>query len=173
MTQQDFQYRNIHGTVPQLDNTAGGLNNVIEPPVRYTVFASLRGGKRINAEKIVDGALGMTEGMLQLASGNLSYGLGKMLSSGIRGAAGAQLGQGSRADYEMGAVIGPDGEISFVDPDMGIIIGHDGSVSSHDSASGLTYNWSSGNTLMYNDTFKATTDLESGEISYNFDRFTY
>ena len=81
-------------------------------------------------------------------------------------------GNGSYTDYEMGAVISEDGEVSYVNTDLGIILGADGSVSSHDANTGLTYNWSTGGMMAYNEMFKATMDLSSGEVSYNYNGYT-
>lgn len=96
----------------------------------------------------------------------------KKKNASIYAAAGAMSGDGSYTDYELGAVISDNGEVSYVNTDLGIILGADGSVSSHDTNTGLTYNWSTGNVLAYNETFKATMDLSSGEVSYNFNGYT-
>lgn len=93
-------------------------------------------------------------------------------SASIYAAAGAMSGRGSHTDYEMGSVIGPNGEVSYVDTDLGIILGADGSVSSHDSNTGFTYNYSTGSAMAYDETFNATYDFKSGNVSYNFDGFT-
>jgi hypothetical protein len=93
-------------------------------------------------------------------------------NAGIYAAAGAMSGDGSYTDYEMGAVISDDGEVSYVNTDLGIILGADGSVSSHDANTGMTYNWSSGDVLMYNEMFNATVDLSSGDVSYNHNGYT-
>lgn len=93
-------------------------------------------------------------------------------NAGIYAAAGAMSGHGSFTDYEMGAVIGPDGDVSYVDTDLGVILGADGSVSSHDRNTGFTYNYSTGDMMAYDETFNATLDFKSGDISYNFDGFT-
>ncbi len=96
----------------------------------------------------------------------------KKKGASIYAAAGAMSGNGSYTDYEMGAVISDDGEVSYVNTDLGIILGADGSVSSHDSATGLTYNWSTGGMMAYNEMFNATMDLNSGEVSYNYNGYT-
>lgn len=96
----------------------------------------------------------------------------KKRNAGIYAAAGAMNGHGSYTDYEMGAVIGPDGDISYVDTNLGVVLGADGSVSSHDSKTGFTYNYSTGGMMAYDEMFNATLDLKSGDISYNFDGFT-
>ena len=96
----------------------------------------------------------------------------KKRNAGIYAAAGAMSGSGSYVDYEMGAVISEDGEVSYVDTDLGIILGADGSVSSHDRESGLTYNWSTGGMMAYNEAFNATLDMNSGEVSYNYNGYT-
>lgn len=96
----------------------------------------------------------------------------KKRNAGIYAAAGAMSGHGSYTDYEMGAVIGPDGEVSYVNTDLGIILGADGSVSSHDSSTGFTYNYSTGDLLAYNEMFNTTYDFKSGDISYHFGGFT-
>lgn len=93
-------------------------------------------------------------------------------NAGIYAAAGAMSGDGSYTDYEMGAVISDDGEVSYVNTDLGIILGADGSVSSHDANTGMTYNWSSGDVLMYNEMFNAMVDLSSGDVSYNHNGYT-
>ena len=93
-------------------------------------------------------------------------------NAGLYAAAGAMSGDGSYTDYEMGAVINEDGEVSYVDENLGIILGYDGSVSSHDQASGMTYNWSTGETLAYDESFNATLNFSSGNISYHFDGYT-
>ena len=96
----------------------------------------------------------------------------KKKNASIYAAAGAMSGNGSYTDYEMGAVISDDGEVSYVNTDLGIILGADGSVSSHDANTGLTYNWSTGGMMAYNEMFKATMDLNSGEVSYNYNGYT-
>jgi len=96
----------------------------------------------------------------------------KKKNASIYAAAGAMSGNGSYTDYEMGAVISDDGEVSYVNTDLGIILGADGSVSSHDASTGLTYNWSTGGVMMYNEAFNATMNLSSGEISYHHDGYT-
>ena len=96
----------------------------------------------------------------------------KKKNASIYAAAGAMCGNGSYTDYEMGAVISDDGEVSYVSTDLGIILGADGSVSSHDTNTGLTYNWSTGGMMAYNEMFKATMDLNSGEVSYNYNGYT-
>lgn len=96
----------------------------------------------------------------------------KRRNASIYAAAGAMSGNGSYTDYEMGAVISDDGEVSYVNTDLGVILGADGSVSSHDASTGLTYNWSTGGMMAYNETFKATMDLNSGEVSYNYNGYT-
>lgn len=96
----------------------------------------------------------------------------KKRNAGIYAAAGAMSGHGSYTDYEMGAVIGSDGDVSYVDTDLGVILGADGSVSSHDSNTGFTYNYSTGDMMAYDETFNATYDFKSGDVSYNFDGFT-
>lgn len=96
----------------------------------------------------------------------------KKKNAGIYAAAGAMSGDGSYTDYEMGAVIGPDGDVSYVDTDMGVILGADGSVSSHDSSTGLTYNWSTGDMMAYNEMFNATYDFKSGNVSYHYNGYT-
>lgn len=93
-------------------------------------------------------------------------------NASIYAAAGALSGDGAYTDYEMGAVISADGEVSYVDADMGIIIGPDGAVSSHDAKTGLTYNWSTGQMLAYDEMFGATMDLKSGRLSYFHNGFT-
>lgn len=93
-------------------------------------------------------------------------------NAGIYAAAGAMNGHGSFTDYEMGAVIGPDGDVSYVDTDLGVILGADGSVSSHDRNTGFTYNYSTGDIMAYDEMFNATIDFKSGDISYNLDGFT-
>lgn len=96
----------------------------------------------------------------------------KNRNASIYAAAGAMSGHGSYTDYEMGAVIGPDGDVSYVDTDLGVILGADGSVSSHDSNTGFTYNYSTGDMMAYDETFNATLDFKSGDISYNYNGFT-
>ncbi len=96
----------------------------------------------------------------------------KKRNASIYAAAGAHSGNGSYTDYDMGAVINPDGRITYVDTDLGVILGSDGSVSSHDSATGVTFNWGSGNMMAYDEVSNATLDINSGSISYNFDGYT-
>ena len=96
----------------------------------------------------------------------------KKRNAGIYAAVGAMSGHGSYTDYEMGAVIGLDGDVSYVDTDLGVILGADGSVSSHDSNTGFTYNYSTGDMMAYDETFNATLDFKSGDISYNYNGFT-
>ncbi len=92
-------------------------------------------------------------------------------NAAIFSAAGAMSGDGAVIDYEMGAVIGADGEVSYVNTELGIILGADGSVSSHDANSGLTYNWSTGTAMAYNEGLGATMDLNTGHVSYNLNSY--
>lgn len=96
----------------------------------------------------------------------------KKQNASIYAAAGAMSGHGSYTDYEMGAVIGPDGDVSYVDTDLGVILCADGSLSSHDLNTGFTYNYSTGGMMAYDEMFNATYDFKSGDISYNFNGFT-
>lgn len=100
------------------------------------------------------------------------YEANKKKHAGIYAAAGAMSGNGSYTDYELGAVISDDGEVSYVNTDLGIILGADGSVSSHDANTGLTYNWSTGSSMVYNEDFHATMNLDTGDVSYNFNGYT-
>ena len=97
----------------------------------------------------------------------------RLANASIYAAAGAMSGDGSYTDYDMGAVISADGEVSYVDTDLGIIMGPDGDVSSHDAKSGMTYNWSTGQMLCYDEMFGATMDLSSGRLSYHRDGHTF
>lgn len=97
----------------------------------------------------------------------------KKRNESIYAAAGALSGDGSYTDYEMGAVINADGEVSYVNTELGIILGADGSTSSHDSKTGITYNFSTGDTLIYNSTLGATMDMKTGSLSYNRNGYTY
>lgn len=90
----------------------------------------------------------------------------------IYASAGAMSGNGSFTDYDMGAVVGSNGEVSYVDPELGIILGSDGSISSHNAETGFTYNWSNGRLLSYDDKFDATVDLKDGSVAFNFNGFT-
>ena len=91
----------------------------------------------------------------------------------IYAAAGALSGEGSYTDYEMGAVISADGEVSYVNTELGIILGADGSTSSHDAKTGITYNFSTGDTLVYNNTLGVTMDMKDGSYSYTRNGYTY
>ena len=91
----------------------------------------------------------------------------------IYAAAGALSGDGSYTDYEMGAVISADGEVSYVNTELGIILGADGSTSSHDAKTGITYNFSTGDTLVYNDTLGVPKDMKDGSYSYTRNGYTY
>ncbi len=91
----------------------------------------------------------------------------KTKNAGIFAAAGTLSGKGAQVDYELGAVINDDGEVSYVDPEAGVILGADGSVSTHDTATGFTYNWTTGKTLAYDETLNATMDLDTGKVRYH------
>ena len=72
----------------------------------------------------------------------------------------------------MGAVINPNGQVTYVDTDMGIIMNSNGAVASHDANSGVTVNWNTGGVMLYEETFDATLDLSSCDLSYHFNGFT-
>lgn len=67
MTQQDFDYRDIHAVVPQLDFVNGGLDNVDLPPVQFTQFAFMSNPTRLDAGRLAGGAFGAVEGALHMA----------------------------------------------------------------------------------------------------------
>lgn len=93
-------------------------------------------------------------------------------SESIYAAAGAISGSGSFADYEMGAVISPNGEVTYVDVDMGIIMNSNGNVASHDAKSGITYNWSTGDVMMYDEAFGATLEMGTASVKYHHNGYT-
>ncbi len=88
MTQQDFEYREKHAVVPQLDYLNGGLSNIIAPPIKYSQYAHLGTITKVNGGKVASGVFGALEGALHMASGNFGYGLGKTIASTAKTATG-------------------------------------------------------------------------------------
>lgn len=62
--------------------------------------------------------------------------------------------------------------LSYVDTDLGVNLGDNGSVSSHYSNTEFTYNYSTGDMIVYDERFNATLDFKFGNTSYNFNGFT-
>lgn len=81
MTQNDFDYRNIHAVVPQLDFNNGSYNNIVAPPTQYTRFAFMGNVAKVSGTKVAGGLFGVVEGALHMAAGDFGYGLGKTIGS--------------------------------------------------------------------------------------------
>lgn len=97
----------------------------------------------------------------------------KARNESLYAAAGAISGSGSYTDYEMGVVIGADGEVTYVDAKTGTFMNAKGNVYSHDSESGMTYNWKTNEMYIYDETFKSTMNIKTGQISHFDDGYTY
>lgn len=92
LTQREFDYRRVHGVIPQLDNVniRDSLSLIPKTPVVHSRFATMGNVfKSANAGKIAGGIGNVFTGMLHMASGNFGYGLGKMAQGTIRAATGA------------------------------------------------------------------------------------
>lgn len=92
LTRNDFEYRKIHGVVPQLDNRniQNCMSLIPKTPVVHSRFTTMGNVlKSANAGKIAGGIGNVFTGMLHLASGDVGYGLGKMAQGTIGAATGA------------------------------------------------------------------------------------
>jgi len=92
LTQNDLEYRKIHGVVPQLDNTNNRncMSLIPKTPVVHSRFASMGNVlKSANTGKIVGGIGNVFTGVLHLASGNFGYAAGKVVQGTIGAATGA------------------------------------------------------------------------------------
>lgn len=100
MQQSDYEYRNTHGVIPQLDfvNFKNCYENITETQVQFSK-AALSTSVKPQGKKILGGAFGLLEASVHMAGGNFGYGIGKLINSTVNIGSGiadpSYLGTGS------------------------------------------------------------------------------